>query len=192
MTIAAAKRLTADEFMALRDAAEFELIDGNLVERKQMGAQSSYVAAQISRQLGNYAERQGSGWVLESETTYRCFGSADTLRRADVSFIRRGRLAGERLPESYVDIAPDLAVEVVSPSNSANEIENKVLDYFAAGVELVWVAYPQARTIHICRPDGTGNVLREGGQLDSGAVLPGFHCEIAELFPRKAPASAKP
>ena len=69
MTIAAAKRLTADEFMALRDAAEFELIDRNLVERKQMGAQSSYVAAQISRELGNYAERQGSGWVLESETT---------------------------------------------------------------------------------------------------------------------------
>src|SRR5438270_347459 len=114
MTLAAAptQLLTAEEFLALPDARDFELIDGHLVERGPMGAESSYVAGQVVTALNLYRRERGAGWVLESETSYRCFGSPRTVRRADASFIRAGRLPGERLPKGDIRIAPDLAVEV--------------------------------------------------------------------------------
>jgi Uma2 family endonuclease len=189
MTVTALKKMTADEFLAMRDARDYELIDGRPVGRKLMGAHASYIAGQVSRHLGNFNERRPSGWVLESETTYRCFDAPDTLRRADVSFIRYGRLPGERLPDGYVDIAPDLAVEVVSPSNTADEVEDKVLEYLAAGVETVWVIYPHARTIHIRRRGGSSEVRDQTQQLEGESVLPGFSCPIEQLFP-PIPATA--
>ncbi|HEY8751474.1 MAG TPA: Uma2 family endonuclease [Tepidisphaeraceae bacterium] len=182
MTVIATKRLTADEFMSMRDSADFELIDGHLVERKLMGAHSSLIAAQMIRLIGNFVAEHSTGWVFDSEATYRCFGSADTLRRPDASFIRSGRLSGERVPETYIDIAPNLAAEVISPSNTADEIEAKVLEYLAAGVELVWVVYPHARTVHIRRADGSSDVASENQQLDGGKVLPGFACRVRDLF----------
>ena len=192
MTVAATKRLTADEFLAMRDASDYELIEGHLVERKLMGAHSSYVAARVSRALINHDPDNSIGWVLDSETTYRCFGAPDTLRRADVSFLSRGRLPGERLPEKYVDIAPDLAVEVISPSNTADEVEDKVLDYLGAGVRLVWVFYPHARTVHIRRKVGAPDVLYEGRQLEGEDVIPGFSCAVGSLFPPRVAGPAKP
>src|SRR5947209_4582870 len=100
MTIAAAETtLTGEEFLALPDAHDYELIDGHLVERGPMGAESDYVALQIATFLNLYRRERREGWVLSSETTYRCFGSPRTFRRADVSYIRPGRLPGETVPK---------------------------------------------------------------------------------------------
>ena len=183
MTVAATTPgLTADEFLALPDERDYELINGMLVRRKETGAEGSYVAGQVMMFLGTYRREHG-GWPLESETTYRCFGSPRILRRADVSYIRPDRLPGERLPKGYVTIAPDLAVEVVSPTDKAENVEEKVIQYLAAGVHLVWIVYPQTRTVHVRRPDGTSTILGDDQQLSGEAVLPGFSCPIRELFP---------
>jgi len=184
VTLAATKRFTADEFMAMPDAPDFELIDGQLVERELMGAYSSFVAAKISFELNRFNLERPFGWVFDSDATYRCFKLPDTLRRADVSVILHGRLAGNRIPESYVSIAPDLVVEVISPTNKAGAVETKILEYLEAGVKLVWVVFPQSRTIHVRRAEGTLRVVREHEQLDGETLLPGFSCSVRDLFPQ--------
>jgi Uma2 family endonuclease len=191
VTVVAQRRLTADEFMAMRDARGYELIDGHLVERKLMGAYADHIAARITSALIVFNNQQPVGWVFGSETTFQCFGSPDTLRRADVSFIRHGRLPGEKPPEGNIRIAPDLAVEVVSPTNTADEVEDKVLDYISAGVELVWVVYPHARTVHVRRKNGPPDVLDETQKLDGDSVLPGFSCAIKNLLPPRNAAATK-
>ena len=186
-TIAAGKPqalLTADEFMAMPGSRDFELVDGVLVERKLMGARASHIASMLSYFLNGYClSHPGAGWVFDSEATYQCFGRPRTVRRPDVSFIRSGRLPGEELPEGYITIAPDLAVEVISPTNTGDDIEVKVLEYLAAKTTLVWVVFPTARTIHVRRPDGSSAVMTERDTLAGDPVLPGFACPVRDLFP---------
>ena len=188
MTLAPAKaRLTADQFIALPDAENYELIEGALVERRLMGAHASYIAGRIVHLLNTVVDRTGRGWVLDSETTYRCFGDPDTLRRADVSFLRAGRLPGERIPEGYVTIPPDLAVEVISPTNLAYEVQEKIRDYIEAGVRLIWIVYPNTQRVQI--HDSTGFVaeLETEGTISGGDVVPGFSVAVAEFFKRPGP-----
>jgi len=170
--------------MAIPEARDYELIDGQLVERNLRGAYSSAVAAQISFELNRFNRERPFGWVFDSDVSYRCFKSPDTLRRADVSVVLHLRLAGNRIPESYASIAPDLAVEVISPTNKAGEVETKVLEYLEAGVKLVWVVFPQSRTIHVRRLEGTLRVVREHEQLEGESVIPGFSCRVRDLFPQ--------
>ena len=177
--------ITADEFFALPDAENYELIDGVLVERKSMGAPGSRVSLRIGYKLEAYCDAHpDAGWVLESETTYRCFPSRSTLRRADVSFIRRERFPEGRLPEGGLPVPPDIAVEVISPSNSAEAVEVKVQLYLSVGVSLVWVIFPEARSVHVRRPDGSATIHNEQQDLGGEAVLPGFTCPVRELFVR--------
>src|SRR4051812_14896049 len=130
----------------------------------------------------------GLGWVLDSEGSYKCFAEDPRkVRKPDVSFIRRGRLPDERIPDGHVRIAPDLAVEVVSPNDTAYEVEAKVLEYLAAGVPLVWVVNPQARTIHIYRADGSVERLLEESELTAPELLPDLHYKVAELFTPGSP-----
>jgi Uma2 family endonuclease len=100
-----------------------------------------------------------------------------------VSFIRHGRLPGERIPRGDILITPDLAVEVVSPNDLYNEVDVKVSEYLDVGVSLVWVVNPEARTACVYRPGGTARRLRENDEIDGGDVLPGFRCRVAEFFP---------
>ncbi|MBI3466041.1 MAG: Uma2 family endonuclease, partial [Planctomycetes bacterium] len=103
--------------------------------------------------------------------------------KPDAAFIRFGRLPGEQLPIGYVRIAPDLAVEVTSPNELAEEVESKIDDYLAAGVRLLWIVNPTRRTVRIHRANGTIGWLREHDTLDGEDVLPGFRCAVRDLFP---------
>src|SRR5688500_16555214 len=91
--------MSIDEFMALPDSIGYELVEGVLTERKPMGALSDYVASQISHRLNAFCDERRSGYVFGAETTYRCFGHPGTGRRADVSFVARGRLRDEQIPD---------------------------------------------------------------------------------------------
>lgn len=104
----------------------------------------------------------------------------DTVLAPDVAFI-----AGERWPaetSGFVELAPDLAVEIVSPSNSPGEIERKVAIYLRAGVRSVWVVYPTERQVVVHMPSHPPAVFREGDQIDGGEVLPGLSLPVAEIF----------
>ena len=182
-TLAATTRLTADEFIASPERRDYELVDGRLVKGKTMGVRESFIANQIAYRLTDYVNAKGSGAVFGSDLTYQCFGNRDTLRRADVSFIAKGRLPGGVLAGGYATVASDLAVEVVSPHDSAYELQEKVEEYLAAGVRLIWVVYPHTRSVEIHRPGQLTRTLRSGDLLTGDDVLDGFNVSLKDIFP---------
>jgi Uma2 family endonuclease len=173
---------TAEEFERFPEKG-FELVDGKPVE-KHMGARSSSVAANLSGLLRVYNVPRNLGWILESECGYtRIFANEpNRVRKPDVSFVRRGRLIEDQLPEGWFHIAPDLAVEILSPNDSAREIVVRVMDFLGAKVPLIWVVDPYTRSVQIFRADGTGAWLHQTGELSGENVLPGFACRLEELF----------
>jgi Uma2 family endonuclease len=178
---------TADDLLTLPDGDRFELVDGRLTER-QMGAGSSYLGCRLSRLLGNYCESPFSGWVLGADASYQFLPDRPNLvRKPDVSFIRLGRLPNEELPTGHVRLAPDLAVEVVSPNDLYYEVEAKVREYRQAGVRLVWIVVPPSRSVLVRRLDGTITEVLEGGELSGEDVVPGFRCRVADIFHAPTP-----
>lgn len=163
------------------DGRSYELVGGQLVE-KNVGGYADWVSGRILRLLGAFAEDQGLGWVL-GETGYQCFSREPSkVRKPDVSFIRRGRLPGERIPAGHIPIAPDLAVEVVSPNDKAYEVDAKIEEYLEAEIPLIWEVNPEIRTVRVYHPAGAVEKLGENDQLTGGDVIPGFRCRVADLF----------
>ncbi|MFQ5734781.1 MAG: Uma2 family endonuclease [Planctomycetaceae bacterium] len=180
--------VTPEQLERMPDGKRFELVDGQLVER-QMGSESSWVAGEIQRLIANFVEGQKSGWVWPADAGYRCFSDdPNRVRRPDVSFVRRGRLPGERPSTGYETIAPDLVVEVISPNDQAADLDRKIDEYLKAGVALIWVVNPQTRTVTVYRRDGTTARCRNGDELTGDDVLPGFRSAVSAFFPPKQEA----
>jgi Uma2 family endonuclease len=126
---------------------------------------------------------RGIGFVFGPDTTYRCFGDPNTGRRADVSFIARGRLPGDEIPEGYITIPPNLAVEVISPHDSAYDVEVKVELYLKHGIGEVWVVYPITRAVNIHRPGEPIEHLTADAVLRGRGVLSNFSTPVSAFFP---------
>lgn len=184
--LAEPKAVSIDEFMSMPDSARYELVEGRLIERKQMGALSDYVAQQVARRLGNFCEERNVGYVFGSETTYRCFDDPNTGRRADVSFVRRDRLPDGRIPEGYLEFPPDLAVEVISPHDTAYEVGEKATLYLRHGYGEVWLVYPNLRAVHVYRRDQPILTVAVDQTLVGRGPLEGFACPVERLFPAPA------
>jgi len=164
----------------LREDRLYELVDGVLVE-KTMGLYESYLAALLLRLLGNFVDQHDLGFVLGADGMVRL--APGLVRIPDVSFMSWKRLGSKRVPRKpMANLAPDLAVEVLSPNNTAREMDRKLHDYFAAGTRLVWYVYPSDHTVKVFTKPGRGTVLREGEALQGGKVLPGFELPLKELF----------
>ena len=157
-----------------------ELVDGILVE-KPMGQREGFLAASLIMFMMNYVHPRRLGVVGAPDTLMRLKAGQDRL--PDVSYT-----AWANLPSADAHLqpvgryAPDLAVEILSPSNTRGEIERKRNEYFAAGTKLVWIVDPVARTVAVYTDPVTHTVLTEADTLDGGAVLPGFALALAELF----------
>jgi len=181
-TISSTSVFTPEDLLSLPDDRRYELVGGKLVE-KPVSALSSLVASIVSRILWEFVERNRLGCVFDPDLTYQCFPADPNLvRRPDVSFIRKGRFEGNRLPEGHVRIAPDLVVEVISPNEKAYDVDEKVELYRAAAVRLIWIINPVARTVHVYGANLRGAVLRGEDALDGADVLPGFSCPLREIF----------
>lgn len=119
--------------------------------------------------------------------------SLGIVRIPDVSFISWERLGAQRLGDRPIpDCVPDLAVEVISPHNTREEMSRKLREYFEAGVRLVWYVYPSEREVHVYTAPEERIVLRADGHLDGGAVLPGFRLDLQTLFAPPEPPDAAP
>jgi Uma2 family endonuclease len=164
------------------DGHNYELIDGYLVERN-VGTLSSYIAGQILASIIDFNRDRKIGWPFDSETVYQCFGSGHTGRKMDCSFVRRGRLPGERIPDGHMTIPPDLAVEVVSPNDLAYKVEAKISLYRRAGIKLVWVVYPEDRGIFVVRADRTSTHLTADDEIQGENILPGYKAKVGDFFP---------
>lgn len=175
--------LTAEDLLRLPDdGAPHELIRGELRTMTPAGGRHGAINARITLRLGNHVETHDLGLLLTEATGFRLSEDPETVRCPDVSFLSRARIPAEGIPSGFIDGAPDLAVEVLSPGDTVFEIEEKVEDYLAAGCLLVWVVNPQLRRVTVREAGGATRVLGEGEVLQGGEVLPGFACPVGELF----------
>lgn len=157
-----------------------ELVDGTLV-RKPMGVPESILAAAIIGFLQAFVRPTRIALVMGSDGPIRFLPGQ--LRMPDVSLFLRERLPDGKAPKKQVtDLAPDLAVEVLSPSNTRKEIEKKLELYQSTGVQLVWIIDPKKRTATVYRLDEPSIVLKTADELTGAPVLPGFGLSLEELF----------
>jgi Uma2 family endonuclease len=158
----------------------FELVEGVLVE-KPMGVYESLLAAWLIRFLGRFLDQHDLGFLLGADATLRL--EPGLVRLPDVSFVSWDHFPERKLPRQRVpSLAPDLAVEVISEGNTATEMENKLQEYFTAGVRLVWYVYPETRTVEVYTSPTDVRLLGEEDTLEGGSVLPGFRLSIQEWF----------
>jgi Uma2 family endonuclease len=185
-------KITPDELLAMPDGGHYELIDGELRERN-MGALSNLIAAEVIGILRDHCRQHNLGWLFASDQGYRCFPwKPGRIRRADVTFIRKERYPWDRLSkDGFITIAPDLAVEVVSPNDEVPDLHEKIQEYLRAGVGVVWIINPETRTALILRGDKSANWLEAGDELTGEDIIPGFRCRVGELFPKEAQLAAR-
>jgi Uma2 family endonuclease len=160
----------------------YEVVDGEIRE-KIVGAQEIEIASLLHGFLFSFLLQKKLGRVLP-EMIFRIDVAKDLQRRPDVAFVSHSTWpANRRAPKVSVwDLVPDLAVEVVSPSNSAADVQRKIHEYFDAGVSVVWVVYPEQKNIYIYASPTKIQVLQLGDELDGGDLLPGFKLPLSALF----------
>jgi Uma2 family endonuclease len=176
--------LTADELFALPDDGHrHELLNGVLRTMTPAGFEHGVVTMRLAARVSSYAEAHQLGLVLTAETGFKIASDPDTVRAPDLAFVRRERIPEGALPSGFWSGAPDLVAEVVSPRDTYEEVEEKVADWLRAGTELVWVVNPRRRTVAVHPSAEEVKILSATDELTGSAVLPGFTCSIAELFP---------
>jgi Uma2 family endonuclease len=157
-----------------------ELVDGILVE-KAMGYEESLIAVELIRFLATFVAERKLGFVTGEGGMMKL--AKGLVRIPDVAFVSTRRLPGGKPPRRPIPrLAPNLAVEVLSESNTAREMERKLIDYFDAGVELVWFVDPRARTVQVFTAIDSSKLLKVGQTLTGGTVVPGFKLRLQELF----------
>ncbi len=161
----------------------YEVVDGQVVEKPEMGAFEMEIAGSLFLALENHARSHRLG-KAQIEMLFLIDPTHALKRRPDVSFISIARwpIQTPAPQTSAWDVVPDLAVEVVSPTNTAEAVLEKLEEYFQAGAQLVWVAYPRRRKVYVYESPTSVRILQVGDDLDGGAVLPGFRLSLAELF----------
>ena len=163
--------------------ALFEIIDGQEVAKPTMGALEHVVMSVLAIEIGIHAKLHDLGRVVP-EGLFRIHPSGRRMRMPDVAFVSNERWGRDRKVTSAngIDVVPDLAVEVVSPSDHAVDVLAKVREYQAAGVVQVWLIYSNGREVHIFAGATGCRIIRANGTIDGGDLLPGFRLTLAELF----------
>lgn len=184
MTTAAVKLITAAEFARMPeppDGTKQELVRGAIVTMLPPGFRHGICQNKVAFLLTAHVLSTRCGRVTV-ETGVVTERNPDTVRGPDVAFWSVERLPLDQTPEAYPDVAADLCVEVFSPSNTQQEMKEKVREYLQRGVRLVWIVDPEERTVTVYRQPGEGRLLWEDATLTGEDVLPGFQCRAVELF----------
>jgi Uma2 family endonuclease len=185
MSVAAEKKLlTAEEFFLLPDppdGSQQELVRGEIITMPPPGGMHGVSCSKTDRRLGLFVETNDLGTVTCNDAGFVTERSPDSVRGPDIAFWSKERLPV--VPVGYINIAPDMLVEVLSPCNTSRQIWAKLKEYFAKGVRLVWVLAPEDRTLTIYRNLDEGRVLHETATVTGEDVLPGFTCRVSDLLP---------
>lgn len=180
--------ITADELedMPHRDEhgndCRLELIRGELIVMSPSKPLHGIVCARLAAALINFVEANDLGMAFGAETGFVVERNPDSVLGADAAFVSNERLATVDNFEKFFPFAPDLAIEVLSPSNTVREINEKIALYFAAGSRAVWVFNPKKRTAAVYASSSESRTLEENDTLDGGDVLPGFSLDLSKLF----------
>ena len=177
-----ATRITVDEFEAACGDERVELIDGVVVSMTPASHEPSRVTMTIGAILWHHARQHRLGDVLSAEAGFVIFPDRATVLAPDVAFVRAGREPQGEARWHFARLAPDLVVEVLSPSDRAADMQAKAVMYQEAGVPLIWVVDPQAQTVTVLAQGQAPLELTATDALNGGEVLPDFQIEVAELF----------
>jgi Uma2 family endonuclease len=178
-------RVTAEELWRLGEGdVRRELVNGEVIEMPPAGGRHGGVAARISRRLLEHVDRHGGGKVVVGEVGFVLTLPYDPerVRAPDVAFVSTARLPEGRLPAGFIHGAPDLVVEVLSPSDNPADLQQKMRDWLEGGARLVWLIAPEAKTATVYHADGSARLLREHESLDGEDVLPGLRIPLAEVL----------
>jgi len=187
-TVVAPHFLTADEFLVHPAARErSELVGGEIRLMSPAGGPHHSLIDNLYGPLRAHVRAgrlgrclpDGAGFDLTALLPPR---PGSTVRSPDLAFVRAERIPAGGFPRGFIRLAPDLAVEVLSPNETASELAEKVADYLGAGTPLLWVIDPATRLVTVTAADAPTRVLRESDTLDGGVVLPGFSMPVADLF----------
>ncbi len=176
------KLYTIDDLDGLsdEDGTKYEIYDGDLTIMPPSQRNATELAVEIASLIRNFIRGKGLGYVAGADGGYILTRKPDTIVSPDASFISKER-AGERGAKGYYPVAPDLAVEVISPTDRAADIRRKIDLYLYHGTRLVWVVYPNTRTIEAHTSDGSRN-LTAGDMLEGGGILVGFSVAVRDVF----------
>ena len=175
--------MTADELLALpRGEFRYELVNGELKKMSPAGQKHGRITVRLTEPLAKHVRDNQLGQVYAAETGFKLRSNPDTVRAADIAFVQRERLEVLGETESYWPGAPDLAVEVNSPSDTVREAEKKVIEWLEFGSRLVWVVSSKLHTVTVYRSLTDIVSLTENDTLNGGDVVPGFQISIAEIF----------
>jgi Uma2 family endonuclease len=177
------KDWTDEAFMALPDDGHrYEIVNGELIDMGNSGALHGYLCSLLLAALMGYILPKKLGVILDSSTAFKL--KSGNKRSPDIAFFAKERLQGmTELPTGFLEGAPDLAVEVLSPGNTVEEIHDKLVEYFENGTRLAWVIHPSEKYVLVYRsaqePD---RLLKSVDSLDGEDVIPGFTLPVADLF----------
>jgi Uma2 family endonuclease len=180
------QHITDEDFLRMpRDGQKYERVDGQ-IRVSPAGFRHGAVIVRLTVRLGAFVAEHKLGHVVDSSTGFRWPGRhadrPDNVRSPDVSFVAVGRLPDGREPAGFAALAPDLAVEVLSPGDRRGDVLEKIGEYLDVGTRLVWVIDPEKRTAAAYRSLTDVRVIAEGDSLDGEDVVPGFACLLGEIL----------
>ena len=180
--MAATRPFTAADLAQLDDPGRHDLIRGELISMPPAGGDHGQFALALGARVYAFVRDHGLGRTYAAETGFILDQGARTVLAPDVAYVRSERVASIEDTSGFLPIAPDLAVEIISPFDRASMIQDKVLTYLEHGVQAVWVVDPRRRTVTVYGPDRSAQLLVEGEMLSGGDVLPGFELTISDIF----------
>jgi Uma2 family endonuclease len=183
MATVTSPELAEIELPVVEPDEDYEVVDGRIVEEPPLGVYEIRMANRLARSIILF-DPPGELGEAVIEVLFILKSSPMLRRRPDLAFVSQERWPAARPMdrEAAWDVIPDLAVEITSPTDLIDDLMDKIEEYFAAGVRLVWVIYPKQRKLYAYQSPTSVRILREGDELDGGAVLPGFRVSLTSLF----------
>jgi Uma2 family endonuclease len=175
--------LTAEDILKQADDGyRYELVKGIIRRMPPVGFEHGILSSKIGSNLDKHIKKYQLGYVCSAGTGFKISQNPDTVRAPDAAFVRQAAIDEQGIPKGYWEGAPDLAVEVISPSDTYTEVDEKVDEWLIAGCAMVWVVNPRRETVEVYRSPEDIAVLRGDDILDGGDVIEGFQCQVKELF----------
>ena len=174
--------VTAEQLLVDYRGQRCELVEGKVKAMSPSGSEHGLLAAELAMMLSLHVKQNGLGRCFGAETGFLISRQPDTVLAPDVAFVKKDRLAAIGIPEKYFPEPPTLAIEIVSPSDTAEEVDDKARRWLAAGTEAVWVVYPRGKSVTVYESLDNIRAFTDTQTMDGGPVVPGFQMSLSELF----------
>ena len=183
MSATLTRPMTADELLEMPDDGwRYELVKGELIQMSPTGDEHGQVTVTLTASLYLQVKKHNLGRVYAAETGFKLESDPDTVRAPDIAFVSRERVEATGTLTGFRSGAPDLVVEVLSPSDRIGKVEAKVKQWLETGARMVWVVSPKLKTVTVYRSLSDIVTLTEKASLDGGDVVPGFQIKVADIF----------